>query len=95
MKTIGTLTHSTTSEFHGAKFLNDSSTAYYILDNILVTGWYPLITDCAWTDIAVVDGKYYAAFGEDSVMTNDSELIYIEIKPTKLMIKEYEYFKQY
>jgi hypothetical protein len=68
-KTIGSLTNSRTSEFQGATFLNDASVAYNILDELLGPGgWYPENTTDAWTDIAVLDGKYYAAFGEDSVM---------------------------
>jgi hypothetical protein len=76
--------------------LNDPSVAYEILDSLLGPGgWYPENTDCAWTDIAVLDEKYYAAFGEDSVMTSDAKMIYIEIEPTASMVEEYEYFKQY
>lgn len=95
MKTIGSITHGSTSEFQQATFLNDSFAAYTILDEELDPGWYPEDPCCAWTDIAVLDGKYYAAFGEDSVMTQDAKLIYIEIEPSASMKKEYEYIKQY
>lgn len=96
MKTIGNSTHTRTSEFQKATFLNDSSIAYDILDSLLGPGgWYPEDTDTAWTDIAVLDGKYYAAFGEDSVMTEDAKLIYVEIEPTKGMIENFEYFSKY
>lgn len=95
IKTIGNVTHSRTSEFQKAVFINDASVAYEILDELIEGDWYPFDTDCAWTDIAVIDGKYYAAFGEDSVFASDSKLIYVEIEPTRGMIKEFEYFKQY
>lgn len=89
MKTIGNLTHSWTSEFQKANFLNDSSVAYSVLDGLLGPGgWYPENSTDAWTDIAVMDGKYYAAFGEDSVMASDARLIYVEIEPTESMRKE-------
>ena len=94
VKTIGQLTHSYTSEFQGAKFLSDySAEAYEILDTLLEEGWYPENTDCTWTAIAVLDGKYYAAFGEDSVTTQSAKLIYVEIDPTEGIKKEYEYIE--
>lgn len=96
LKTIGNIVHSRTNEFQQAVFLNDASIAYETLDEILGPGgWYPENAQSEWTDIAVLDGKYYAAFGEDSVMAQDAKLIYIEVEPTENMIKEFEYFKQY
>lgn len=95
VKTIGKVNHSRTSEFQQAVFLNDPSVAYEVLDELLESGWYPENAQSEWTDIAVLDGKYYAAFGEDSVMVQDAKLIYIEVEPTENMIKEFEYFKQY
>ena len=94
-KTMGNVTHSRTSEFQKAVFLNDASVAYEILDELLQAGWYPNDNTDAWTDIAVLDEKYYAAFGEDSVTASDANLIYVEIEPSAGMIKEFEYFKQY
>ena len=95
MKTIGNITQSTTSEFQQALFLNDPSTAYEILDELLESNWYPEDAETEWTDIVVMDGKYYAAFGCDAVTVSDANLIYIEIEPTELMIKEYQYFQSY
>lgn len=92
---IGNITHSRTSEFQNAVFLNDPSTAYEVLDELLDSGWYPEDAQSEWTDIAVLDDKYYACFGEDAVTTSDAKLIYVEIEPTALMISELEYFKQY
>ena len=95
LKTIGNINHGRTSEFQKAIFLNDASVAYDVLDELLETGWYPENNMDAWTDIAVLDEKYYAAFGEDAVTVSDAKLIYVEIKPTAGMISEFEYFKQY
>lgn len=92
IKTIGSLTYSHTSEFQQAVFLNDPYAAYEVLDERLGPGgWYPENTDRGWTDIAVLEGKYYAAFGEDSVMTQDAKLVYIEIEPTSKMKEEFNY----
>lgn len=91
MKTIGEITHSRTSEFQNAIFLNDPAIAYAILDTHLGPGgWYPENTGCYWTDIAVHEERYYAAYGEDSVMTQDAKMIYIEIEPTAGMKKTFE-----
>jgi hypothetical protein len=95
MKTIGNLTHARTREFSGATFLNESNAADNILNQLLPDGWYPQDNADAWTDIAVMDGKYYACFGEDSTSASDAKMIYIEIQPTKEMKANYEYFKQY
>lgn len=95
MKVIGNVTHSTTQEFQCATFLNDAMAAYDILDELLEDGWYPQDTDAAWTDIAVLDDKYYAAFGEDNVGAQNAALIYVEIEPSAGMIRDYDYFKQY
>jgi len=95
LKIIGNITHSTTTEFQQAVFLNDASIAYEALDSLLEGGWYPENAISEWTDIAVLDEKYYAAYGEDAVTASDSKLIYVEIEPTKGMIKEFQYFKQY
>lgn len=95
IKTIGNVTHSRTSEFQKAFFLNDAAIAYEVLDSVLDSGWYPENTTDAWTDIAIIDDKYYAAFGEDAVTVQDAALIYIQIEPTPLMVKENEYFKRY
>src|SRR5690606_26407761 len=96
IKTIGSLTYSHTGEFQQAVFLNDPYTAFEVLDELLAGCWYPWYpenTNC-WTDIAVLEGKYYAAFGEDSVMTQDAKLVYIEIEPTSKMEEEFNYIKQ-
>ena len=66
-----------------------------LLNELLEADWYPENTDCAWTDIAVFEDKYYAVFGEDSVYASDAELIYVEIEPTPGMVKEFEYYQQY
>jgi len=95
MKTIGTVNYGKTSEFQRAVFLNDASLAFEILNDILDEGWYPENSCDAWTDVAVFDDKYYVIFGEDSVMTQNAKIIYIEIEATKGMISEYEYFKKY
>ena len=95
VKTIGNVNHSKTSEFQSAVFLNDASVAFEVLNELLEAGWYPENTDCAWTDIAVFEDKYYAAFGEDAVTVSDAELIYVEIEPTPGMVKEFEYYQQY
>jgi hypothetical protein len=95
MTTIGAITTGTTSEFQKATFINDHSLAYEALGSVLDSGWYPENAQTEWTDIAVLDEKYYAVFGEDSVMASDSKAIYIEVEPTASMIKEYEYLKQY
>lgn len=95
IKTIGNVTHSRTSEFQKAVFINDASAAYEVLDELLEAGWYPENAQAEWTDIAVLDGKYYAAFGEDAVTASDAKLIYVEIEPTSGMVKEFEYFQQY
>lgn len=94
LKTIGSINNSMTSEFQQAVFLNDAAIAYETLDELLDAGWYPENAQSEWTDISVLDGKYYACFGEDSVMANDAKLIYVEIVPTENMKKELEYFKQ-
>lgn len=95
LKTVGNITYGNTNKFQQAIFLNDPSIAYELLDTLLSPGWYPENAQSEWTDIAVLDGKYYATFGEDSVMTNNAQLIYIEIEPTENMKKDFEYFKQY
>lgn len=97
MKTIGNLTTGTTSDFNFQKtcILNESGLAYNILDELMPEGWYPENAETEWTDILVLDGKYYAAFGEDSLTVNNAKVVYIEIEPSENMIKEYEYFKQY
>lgn len=95
MKTIGAITAGTTSEFQKATFINDPSLAYEALDSVLDSGWYPENAQTEWTDIAVLDEKYYAVFGEDVVTASDSKAIYIEVEPTASMVKEYEYLKQY
>lgn len=92
VKTIGNITNSRTSEFQQAVFLNDASVAYEILDELLESGWYPQDATTEWTDIAVLDDKYYACFGEDSVMT-DSEIIYIQIEPIASMKTIYKQIK--
>ncbi len=95
MTTIGAITTGTTSEFQKATFINDPYLAYEALDSVLYSGWYPENAQTEWTDIAVLDEKYYAVFGEDVVTASDSKAIYIEVEPTTSMIKEYEYLKQY
>ena len=96
IKTTGSLTNTRTSEFQSAVFLNDAAIAYEILDEIQgPRGWYPDYNMSAWTDIAVMDEKYYAVFGEDSVTAAAAGCIYVEIEPTPSMVSEYEYFKQY
>ena len=95
VKTIGNVTHSRTAKFQKAVFLNDPSVAYEVLNELLEAEWYPENTTDAWTDIAVIDEKYYAAFGEDNVMASDAKMIYVEIEPTPGMVKEFEYYKQY
>ncbi len=95
IKTIGKVNHSRTSEFQQAVFLSNASVAYEVLDELLESGWYPEDAQSEWTDIAVLDDKYYACFGEDAVTASDANLIYVEIEPTQGMISEFEYFKQY
>lgn len=95
MKTIGKITHGQTNEFQGATFLNDASIAYEILDELLNAGWYPENADTEWTDIAVLDDRYYACFGEDAVTAQSANIIYVEIVPTQSMIDNYNYFRQY
>ena len=95
VKTIGNVTNSRTSEFQQAVFLNDASVAYEVLDELLESGWYPEDAQSEWTDIAVLDDKYYACFGEDAVTASDAKLIYVEIEPTASMISEFEYLKHH
>jgi hypothetical protein len=95
VKTIGDVTHGVTSEFQGAVFLNDVRLAYEILDEILHENWFCEDAVCGWTDIVVSEDRYYAAFGEDSVMVQGARLIYTEIEPTADMIKRFESFQQH
>lgn len=95
-KSTGNVTHTRTSAFQRAVFLNDPSTAYETLDELLGPGgWYPENNMDAWTDIGVEDGKYYAVYGADSVHAENAECIYVQIEPTERMKKEYDYFQQY
>jgi hypothetical protein len=95
VKTIGDVTHGVTSDFQGAIFLNSAYLAYEILDKLLNEGWFPADSVCGWTDIAVNKEKYYAVYGEDSVMVQGARLIYTEIEPTADMIKRFESFQQH
>lgn len=93
IKTIGNVRESRTSNFRGAYALNEPSIAYEILTDLEAIE-YPEDAETEWTDVLFHDEKYYAAFGEDSLMS-DCRLVYVEIEPTASMIKTVEYNKQY
>lgn len=91
---IGNVTNSRTSYFQNAIVLNEESLAYEVLQSVLGNDFYPENADTEWTDILVKDGKYFACFGEDSLMT-DTSLTYVQVEPTKSMIDAYNYSLTY
>lgn len=79
IKTVGGVVTGFTDEFQDGVALNQPALAYEILDTVLDEGWYPEDACTEWVDIIVVDGHYYAIFGDDALTCSQTELTYIEI----------------
>ena len=76
--------------------LNDAQPAHNIIASTTeIYNFYPENNADAWCDILVVEGRYYAVFGDDNLGSTGGTFFGVEIKPTEGMIENYEYFKQF
>ncbi len=76
--------------------LNDAQPAHNIIASTTeIYDFYPENNADAWCDILVVEGRYYAVFGDDNLGSTGGTFFGVEIKPTEGMIENYEYFKQF